>query len=258
MRFNLSLFSEIKKNIYVLKKKHWSYESVEDFQLECLAFVKENPEIVLLIFCNHPHCFTMGKGLQKLAPSQGVRLIDFNPATPLDFPLYTLKRGGGLTFHYPGQLVFYPILNLTYYHLNVYDLMISILNIIKSALFFQFNLESLEVEKTLLGLWHYDGNEKFKIASIGLAVSRYITYHGLALNIKKDILMFTHLKKINPCGLTGNIYKSLEDILKNEINENTVDVLTKKIEILFVEYLTNQGMIERQRSSSAIITEISS
>ena len=255
---NLDLFFNPSENIYVLEKWNWDYLEAEKFQLECVDFVHENPHISILIICSHPHCFTLGRGLQKVKGTTSQALVDFVPETELPFPLYNIKRGGGLTFHYPGQFVFYPILSLTFNKLAVYDLMLKIMDILKNIIQNQFFLSGLEIKKVLLGLWFENEFLNAKLASIGLAVNRYNTYHGLALNLYHDEAMFGALRSIHPCGLPGDIYRSLEFLMGRQITIYERELLCSSFLDLFMEYLKpNYLIIDKQRSSSIMIDSIS-
>ncbi len=245
----LSVFQSEKLKIYTQTLDDWDYENVEDYLLTCTEFVRQSPSHVLLIFCSHPHCYTLGKGLQKLSSDSSVRLVDFDEEKSLDYPLYQLKRGGGLTFHYPGQMVFYPIINLTSQKLKVHDLMLEILELTKKVLHAKFQFEHLSVNRELLGLWNL--NEK-KIASMGLAITRFTTYHGLALNFLEDIEIFQSIKRVHPCGLPGEIYTSVESLANKKL---TRDDLASFREMFLRDFL--HLMIERQISSDSIISEIS-
>ena len=247
--FKLELFNEISENIYVLRKSNWHYEGVEEFQLSCVEFVNNNPHIVLLIFCHHQHCFTLGRGLQKLSPQSGIKLVDFDESTKLDFPLFKLKRGGGLTFHYPGQIVLYPILNLNYHKLSAQGLMLKILEMAKNILENRYQINNLLVDQTLLGLWSEEIFGRLKVASIGLAITRYNTYHGLALNVLKDDRMFNHLSLLNPCGISGESYRPIEDILGRPMSVNDMDQLILDFQDSLSNLIKSQSMIERQISS---------
>jgi lipoyl(octanoyl) transferase len=231
---DLNIFENTYENIYILKKWNWDYLEAETFQLACVDYVQKNPHLSILIICSHPHCFTLGRGLQKIKSTVPYELIDHNQDINLSYPLHHIKRGGGLTFHYPGQFVFYPILNLTINKLGVHDLMLSIMEFVKILIKEQYSLNGLEIKKDLLGLW-FEGHSK--LASIGLAVNRFNTYHGLALNYFHDELMFNALKATHPCGLPGDIYKSLELLLSAEISfldrelfcNNFIDMFIKKL-----------------------------
>lgn len=105
-----------------------------------------------------------------------------------------IRRGGGTTAHNPGQLIFYPILNLQDFNLGISEY-IRKLESIGAKLLEHFGVQT-ERKKGLPGLWV---GEK-KIASIGVRVSKFVTYHGMAINIKNDLSIFEF---ITPCGLDG-------------------------------------------------------
>lgn len=197
-------------NLAIVEKWDWDYNEAHDFQLACLELVRKNPKLSIFIFTSHPHCFTLGKGLQKSKDPSFAHLIDFDPhlRERLDIPLFDIKRGGGLTFHYPGQWVLYPIVNLNRSELDVYKVMNSVLELTTQVLMEKFDINDLSYKEKMLGLWHGDR----KLASIGLAVSHFVTYHGMALNILKDERMKKSLGMVNPCGLPGSTYVELESI----------------------------------------------
>jgi lipoyl(octanoyl) transferase len=214
-RVNFSFPSE---NVWVVEKWNWDYLKAHEFQLKSTQIIKEHREVLLLIFCNHPCCFTLGRGLQKNKVPEGTHLVDFDPSLKerLPFPLYEIKRGGGLTFHYPGQWVFYPIINLTGKSIDVYKMMHLILGIGQQSLEHLFRVEGLSHKETLLGLWY----KTKKLASIGIAITRFVTYHGMALNVAYDEKVSSALNMVNPCGLPGQTYTDLESILgKNGVQK---------------------------------------
>lgn len=258
---DLSLLDNPVENVFVLKKWNWDYLEAEKFQLACVDYVHQNPHISILIICSHPHCFTMGRGLQKIKENSSVELVDFDEQSNVPFPLHHIKRGGGLTFHYPGQVVFYPILNLTTHKKAVFDLMLKIMEITKSLLEGQFDFGHLEIKRDLLGLWFENDFAKAKVASIGLAVNRFNTYHGLALNLFNDDLMFEALRELHPCGLPGDFYKSIELLLCQPISPEMRESFTDEFLKNFLQYLKPQGLdhliIDKQRSSSLINASIS-
>ncbi|MFZ8934798.1 MAG: lipoyl protein ligase domain-containing protein [Bacteriovoracaceae bacterium] len=204
---NVTRFSD---HFILVEKKNWDYNLAHDFQQDCVSYIREHRKVRIFIICNHPHCFTLGRGLQKNKELQGVDLIDFNPELrqKLTIPLYDIKRGGGLTFHYPGQLICYPICSLGQ-KLDVYKVMNYLLDIAKETLIKNYGLTDLSYKEKLLGLWW---NQK-KMASIGIAVTRFITYHGMALNVLSDNVMNQQLQKVYPCGLPGSVYVSAQEVV---------------------------------------------
>lgn len=246
------------ENIYVLKKWNWDYLEAEAFQLKCVDFVRENPHVSILIFCSHPHSFTMGRGLQKLK-DPNLNLVEFDPATSLPYPMYQIKRGGGLTFHYPGQFVFYPIMNLTHHKLAVFDLMMNVLSLLQMTIEEQFKMPGLICRRDLLGLWFENEFSKVKLASIGLAANRFVTYHGLALNFFDDEELFAALQKVYPCGLSGDVYRSLEVLNCEKIANEERETFCSSFLNRFVQKIFNDDYLitDKQRSSSATMDSIS-
>lgn len=108
--------------------------------------------------------------------------------------LVPIRRGGGTTAHNPGQLVFYPILDLQARNLDI-GTYIRTLEAIGIALLSHYTV-SAQRKKGFPGLWV----DTRKIASIGVRVSRQVTYHGMAINIQNDLQIFEHFV---PCGLDG-------------------------------------------------------
>jgi len=204
---------EIKENIFIVEKWNVEYLEVLSLQEKALELVRENPKWSIFILCNHPNCFTLGRGLQR---AQEFNLLEFDQGLKdrLPFPLYEIKRGGGLTFHHPGQWVLYPIINLNKKNLDVYKIMKTCLSLTQRILEEKFQINNLSHEEKLLGLWH---NKNRKVASIGLAVSHFVTYHGISVNIVPNQAMAQALKMVNPCGLPGEIYQEVESISPNKL-----------------------------------------
>ena len=193
----------LKDNILHITKWNWDFKDCEAFQNEALKIVRKNKSYKVYIFCNHPHCFTMGRGNERGEDD----LIEFDPAieSELNFPLHKIHRGGGITFHYPGQWIFYPICSIgDQYTLD--DHMCWILKSTTKVLKENFDLADALTAKKLMGIW----TDKQKIASIGVGLKRFVSLHGLALNLVHDKEMFDALEKINPCGLNSEVYICLD------------------------------------------------
>lgn len=142
-----------------------------------------------LILTEHNPVITMGRGALKnnLLVSQeelNRRGIDF----------YEIERGGDVTFHGPGQAVAYPIIDLNNCGRDLHAYLRSLENL-AIAVLGDFGLRA-SVKKGLTGAWVND----HKVVAIGVAVSRWISYHGLAMNVSTDMDYF---KLINPCGITA-------------------------------------------------------
>lgn len=149
-------------------------------RLVAAKHLKLSPDILLLV--EHSHVYTLGRGGKES-----------NVISPKDVPVFRTGRGGDVTYHGPGQLVAYPILDLRSklrkdVHRYVRNLELSAIRTLKD-----FGLEGTR-RPPYTGIWIDDK----KIAAIGVAVRRCITFHGLALNVNTDLSYF---KRIIPCGL---------------------------------------------------------
>jgi lipoyl(octanoyl) transferase len=138
-----------------------------------------------MLLLEHPHVFTLGRGADERFLLEG---------RPSSIPIYRVSRGGQVTYHGPGQLIAYPILKLegrdrdvSAYLRNLEEVMIRALG--------DFGIAAQRREK-LTGVWV----DTRKIASIGVGIRRWVTLHGVALNVCPDLLQFAG---IVPCGISG-------------------------------------------------------
>jgi lipoate-protein ligase B len=145
-------------------------------------------------------------------------------------------RGGDVTYHGPGQLVVYPILNLRLYSLSVPDYVWHLEEVV-IRLLARFGISAGRLEK-LRGVWV--GEEK--IASLGVHLSRWISKHGLALNVNTDLDFFNF---INPCG-TGRRVTSMAKILKKEMPMEEIETLVLE------EFADVFGFSLRQESTKTL------
>ncbi|GFP94669.1 putative lipoyltransferase-like protein chloroplastic [Phtheirospermum japonicum] len=122
------------------------------------------------------------------------------------FDLYRTERGGEVTYHGPGQLVMYPIINLRRYKMDLHWYLRALEEVVIRALSSAFAIEASRVEG-LTGVWV--GNKK--LAAIGIKVSQWISYHGLALNVTTDITPF---QRIVPCGIQDRQVGTIKGLLK--------------------------------------------
>jgi lipoate-protein ligase B len=176
----------------------------------------EIPNTVLIV--EHPAVITLGA-----RQSANRLLIDREDLRQKDIDVVEVRRGGGTTAHNPGQLVFYPILNLQKTGLGI-NQYIRELEAIGAELLEQLEAHSTR-RKGAPGLWV----GKRKIASIGVRVSRHITYHGMAINIQNDLSIFDF---IVPCGLdnvemTSVLKETGKHHTMNQIKQNLAELLKK-------------------------------
>ena len=223
-------------DIIFVKKFNWSYLDALKFQEACVDYVYQNPKISILVVTNHPACLTLGRGLQKKV-GDTTELVEFSEwqRKQIKIPLYDIKRGGGITFHHPGQLVIYPIVNLTNKKIKVYTLMSHLLRELSGSLANIFGKQDFDYCRDLLGLWVGSN----KIASIGLQVRRFVTFHGVALNVIADDETNEALKVVYPCGLPGATYSDLSRLYQRELSRESINKIITDFERragnLFVE-----------------------
>jgi len=160
--------------------------------------VGEIPDSLVLV--EHDHVLTLG------------RSSHFDNILVEELPKFEIERGGDVTYHGPGQLVAYPIISLHERSLGVRQYVELLEALISNALC-HFGLKSNGKLGQLTGVWIDD---KRKIASIGVAVSHWVTYHGFALNVNTDL---TYFQKIKPCGFESGIMTSARKELGREYVE---------------------------------------
>lgn len=220
---------QLNERTILVKKWNWDYGLAHKFQRQCLDLLNQNPQTRIIICCNHPKVFTNGRGLQKPRKGETLKLVDFNPAQAklLPFPFYQIERGGGLTFHHPGQMIIYPIVRLNPKTLSL-SLMIDTLFDVAIEVLSDWGLKDLSHENKLLGLWHHHQ----KLASMGIAIEKLTTFHGMALNFYKDDEMKKALRMLNPCGLNAETYTSVEEIMsvENKTLDQFADEYLRRLE----------------------------
>ncbi len=167
------------------------YKEVWDFQKSILEKRIANKVPDSLVVVEHDHVITLGRSSHR----ENVLIKDL--------PTFEIERGGDVTYHGPGQLVVYPIFSLEQMLLGVRQFVELLESILVQA------LTRLGVPNAMgklgkdTGVWIEDVR---KIASIGIAVSHWVSYHGLALNVSTDL---TYFQKINPCGFNASIMTSV-------------------------------------------------
>ena len=177
-----------------------------------------------IVFCEHPHVVTIGKN-----GSTSNLLFPENTLKEKQVELYPVDRGGDVTYHGPGQLVGYPIVDLEAFHIGL-KAYIFLLEEIIIQLLDQYALKGERLSGAA-GVWLQvgDPHKVRKICAIGVKSSRYITMHGFALNISTDLSYFG---LINPCGFKDKGVTSLEKELNRKID---VEQLKNRLKNIFQE-----------------------
>ena len=168
----------------------------------------------IILFLEHPTVFTLGRrgGLDHLLVSE-----EFLKTSGI--PIVHVERGGNITFHGPGQLVVYPIVNLNARGIGVVDFVAALEDVMLATV----RTWGIAAERNLANRGIWVGNDK--IGSIGLAVRKGISFHGLALNINVDLTPFSW---IQPCGLQDVCMTSMKQELGREMSMNDVCAAVKK------------------------------
>ncbi len=167
-----------------------------------------------LLFCEHPHVYTLGKN-----GSENNLLADMVQLQNKQATFYKINRGGDITYHGPGQIVGYPILDLDNFspdiHLYVANLEEAVIRTIA-----KYGLTGARL-KGASGVWldaDLPGKAR-KICAIGIRSSRWVTMHGFAFNVNSDLSYF---ELINPCGFTDKKATSMQAELKKEFDMEEV------------------------------------
>jgi len=167
----------------------------------------------LLLFLEHPHVITLGRRGNRSYLIASQEVLD-----AMAIRIYHVERGGDVTYHGPGQLVVYPILDLKGYGYRLIGYVDQLEEVVLRTLK-DFGMEGKK-DSLNRGVW-VNGE---KIASIGVTIKRWVSFHGLALNYETDLSYFD---LIHPCGLVGKKMTSMEKILGEKISrENLIERIT--------------------------------
>ncbi len=178
-----------------------------------------------LVFCEHPHVYTLGKSGKPehlLLDEQGLK--DKNAA------YYPINRGGDITYHGPGQIVSYPILDLDNFFTDIH----LYLRTLEEAVILTLADYGLQAGRYpgYTGVWFDADNDRArKICALGVRCSRWVTMHGLAFNVNPDLDYF---KNIVPCGIDDKAVTSMQHELGTKVDIKAVQKnLQHHISVLF-------------------------
>jgi len=154
-----------------------------------------------LFFVEHPHVYTLGK-----SGDMANLLLDDEALAKVDARFYAINRGGDITYHGPGQIVGYPILDLDHFFSDIHKY----LRYLEEAIILtlaDYGIQAGRIEG-LTGVWLDESNpaKARKIAALGVKCSRWVTMHGFAFNVNADLSYF---KNIIPCGITDKAVTSM-------------------------------------------------
>lgn len=172
------------------------------------------------LLVEHPHVYTLGKSGDShnmLIPDEFLKKINAS--------FYRINRGGDITYHGPGQLVGYPIIDLDYFHIGVREYIERMEEAIMDTLL-EYGLHA-DRREGATGVW-LDASHRVrarKICAMGVRVSRSVTMHGFALNVNTDLRYFNY---INPCGFDSSSVTSMQQELGKPLDMNEIKLLLRE------------------------------
>ncbi|MGY6561445.1 MAG: lipoyl(octanoyl) transferase LipB [Luteibaculaceae bacterium] len=176
---------------------------------------RKEPETAILpqnhlLFCEHPHVYTLGK-----SGKESNLLLDEDGLKAAHASYYKINRGGDITYHGPGQIVAYPILDLDQFFTDIHKY----LRFLEEAVILTLADYGIKAERFdgFTGVWlDADIPERArKICAMGVKASRWVTMHGLAFNVNANLDYFNH---IIPCGIDDKAVTSMEKELGRELD----------------------------------------
>lgn len=166
-----------------------------------------------IILCEHPHVYTLGK-----SGKANNMLLDGEQLKNIGASMFEIDRGGDITYHGPGQQVCYPIINLEEFRLGLKEY----IDLLEEAVIRVCSLYGIHAGRLpkATGVW-LDGDKPNarKICAMGVRCSKYVTMHGLALNVNTDLRYFSY---IHPCGFIDKGVTSIKNETGNEIDMEVV------------------------------------
>jgi len=167
-----------------------------------------------LLFCEHPHVYTLGK-----SGTDSHLLLNEKGLKKRKASFYRINRGGDITYHGPGQIVGYPILDLDNFFTDIHQYLRTLEEAVIRTLA-EYGVKVGRI-KGLTGVWiDFEDQEKArKICALGVKASRWVTMHGFAFNVDPDLSYFNH---IVPCGIYDKGVTSLTKELKDEIDQDFI------------------------------------
>lgn len=206
-------------------KPAWDYQE-EQFRriVDAKLFNREHPEenkpvVHHLIFCEHPHVFTLGKSGQA-----NNLLVQDDFLKKINASFYRVNRGGDITYHGPGQIVGYPIFDLEQMKLGVKEYIFKLEEAIILTLA-AFGIEGERLDGAT-GVWlETQTTNARKICAIGVRASRFVSMHGFALNVNTNLDYFNY---INPCGFVDKGVTSMQKEKGETLSMEEVKAVLKR------------------------------
>lgn len=195
-------------------KGYVNYSEILDKMEKTVKKVSENIKYEEIWFLEHKEVFTAGSSTPK----------EFNEEKINNIEVHKVNRGGKITYHGPGQLIIYPLINIKVRNMNIIDY-INVIEDICIGVFNNNQIELIRKKEKNRGLWVKSAKGSRKIIFIGLRYSRGVIHHGLSINFHNDLEKF---RKINPCGLDGREISSLEELRINYDKDKIIKELKER------------------------------
>lgn len=224
------------------------YQEAWDYQEELFSSViaqkVENrnrsvprPTTNYLLFCEHKHVYTLGK-----SGKSSHLLLDTHELSARQTSFHRINRGGDITYHGPGQIVGYPILDLDNFFTDIHLYLRTLEEAVIQTLT-EYDVDAGRIEG-LTGVWvdyrQTAGSFPRKICALGVRTSRWVTMHGFAFNINTDLSYYDH---IVPCGISDKAITSLAAELDQPVNMQEVSEKLK--DHLAEEFQMELGLLHR-------------
>lgn len=203
------------------------YKKCWDYQEEIHARIVSNKRNTgkpssenYFILVEHPHVYTLGK-----SGDESNLLITADFLAKIGATFYRINRGGDITYHGPGQIVGYPVIDLEFYQLGVREFIGKMEEALIETMA-EFGIHCGRREGAT-GVWLNETNngKSRKICAIGVRVSRFVTMHGFALNVNTDLRYFSY---INPCGFVSSAVTSMQNELGYQVDMESVKTMLKE------------------------------
>ena len=195
-------------------KGYVNYSEILDKMEKTVKKVSENIKYEEIWFLEHKEVFTAGSSTPK----------EFNEKKINNIEVHKVNRGGKITYHGPGQLIIYPLINIKTRNMNIIDY-INVIEDICIGVFNNNQIELIRKKEKNRGLWVKSAKGSRKIIFICLRYSRGVIHHGLSINFHNDLEKF---RKINPCGLDGREISSLEELGINYDKDKIIKELKER------------------------------
>ncbi len=181
---------------------------------------KQQEQKHYLLFCEHPHVYTLGR-----SGDEKNLIVPEADLSKLQATFYRNNRGGDITYHGPGQIVGYPILDLDFFFTDIHKY----LRFLEESVIMTLREYDIEAGRIpgCTGVWIDAelGSKARKICALGVRCSRWVTMHGFAFNVNTDLTYFNH---IVPCGITDKSVTSMEKELGRKMDIGEVKKKLKK------------------------------